>query len=727
LRLQSLPRCRAAPGERAWGAAGLGWCSPQSSVPRQTVGHHARAAMYEMGLTAACEGCRGEVPRLCLDIPPTGACFVPFSYTHRPGRSGSHGPAGSWVDLPIPQKSFVWVLLKIGSRARKSAFAHHEPTREAGARQNDALVLGTTQHTNAVVVPRPAAALPAPFSYTHRPGRSGRHGPAGSWVDFPIPQKSFVWVLLKIGSRAPTRGSGTGGPPGPGPAPACPRQPCGVALGGGRAPPRCLPYTPTGLPYTAPPTLHPARTQAPASQAAYPAPGRPTLHPASYSQPSLGGMGQTKATALGFASTLAFDPSTVKTSICENQGMKYLLSCYYIENTPLDYSMLSLIIPSVLTKRTLPHPVKIYDISMVYRPPQIYQALQDLKEKEKTKNYEKPLRKKSSPLNTLSATLPLTPPPTLYQGQDPPKPARALLDVTPGKAQRVPRPGRPKGEKLAPRHTYPTPRIAYPTPRLPPSQPTSQPTSPGNYRPSQPTLHLVLPPEHPIPRPPTLYPAHATAASQPPHPTPRHTTHTQVAYPIPARPTHTTQPQVAGLPCTPRPAYPTPPTPPPTTHTQVTYPIPPPTTRPPRWPTLRRCRTLPRRLPCTQTPAPNRPTLHRLPPHNLPPNRPTLHRPPPRNRLPPGPPTLYHAARHTTPGGLPYLHHPRTQTPAPRPPTLHQTRGGTSGLPPHRQHSAPPKQPTLYRSPQARDKASARLPASLPYTHMVADTVVRPT
>jgi hypothetical protein len=723
LRLQSLPRCRAAPGERAWGAAGLGWCSPQSSVPRQTVGHHARAAMYEMGLTAACEGCRGEVPRLCLDIPPTGACFVPFSYTHRPGRSGSHGPAGSWVDLPIPQKSFVWVLLKIGSRARKSAFAHHEPTREAGARQNDALVLGTTQHTNAVVVPRPAAALPAPFSYTHRPGRSGRHGPAGSWVDFPIPQKSFVWVLLKIGSRAPTRGSGTGGPPGPGPAPACPRQPCGVALGGGRAPPRCLPYTPTGLPYTAPPTLHPARTQAPASQAAYPAPGRPTLHPASYSQPSLGGMGQTKATALGFASTLAFDPSTVKTSICENQGMKYLLPCYYIENTPLDYSMLSLIIPSVLTKRTLPHPVKIYDISMVYRPPQIYQALQDLKEKEKTKNYEKPLRKKSSPLNTLSATLPLTPPPTLYQGQDPPKPARALLDVTPGKAQRVPRPGRPKGEKLAPRHTYPTPRIAYPTPRLPPSQPTS----PGNYRPSQPTLHLVLPPEHPIPRPPTLYPAHATAASQPPHPTPRHTTHTQVAYPIPARPTHTTQPQVAGLPCTPRPAYPTPPTPPPTTHTQVTYPIPPPTTRPPRWPTLRRCRTLPRRLPCTQTPAPNRPTLHRLPPHNLPPNRPTLHRPPPRNRLPPGPPTLYHAARHTTPGGLPYLHHPRTQTPAPRPPTLHQTRGGTSGLPPHRQHSAPPKQPTLYRSPQARDKASARLPASLPYTHMVADTVVRPT
>ena len=61
-----------------WAAAAvLGWCSPQSSVPRQTVGHHARAAKYEMGLPAACEGRRGEVPGLCLDIPPTGAFDLP--------------------------------------------------------------------------------------------------------------------------------------------------------------------------------------------------------------------------------------------------------------------------------------------------------------------------------------------------------------------------------------------------------------------------------------------------------------------------------------------------------------------------------------------------------------------------------------------------------------------------------------------------------------------------
>jgi hypothetical protein len=218
LRLQSLPRCRAAPA-RARGAAVLGWCSPQSSVPRQTVGHHARAAMDEMGLTAACEGCRGEVPRLCLDIPPTGACSVPFSYTHRPGRSGSHGPAGCGVDFPIPQNSFVWVLLKMGSRARKNAIARHEHHGEARDQQNAAGVLGTTQYTIAailLIVPRPAAALPAPFSYTHRPGRSGRHGPAGSGVDFPIPQNSFVWDLLKMGSRARKGANRAGCSPGPG-------------------------------------------------------------------------------------------------------------------------------------------------------------------------------------------------------------------------------------------------------------------------------------------------------------------------------------------------------------------------------------------------------------------------------------------------------------------------------------------------------------------------------
>ena len=151
MRLQSLPRCRAAPA-RARGAAVLGWCSPQSSVPRQTVGHHARAAMYEMGLTAACEGRRGEVPRLCLDIPPTGACLF---LSHIPTGRGAVGPTArralGWISQSR-KTQFVCVLLKMGSRARKSAFAHHEPRGEARGRQIAARVLGTTQYTNTAIL-----------------------------------------------------------------------------------------------------------------------------------------------------------------------------------------------------------------------------------------------------------------------------------------------------------------------------------------------------------------------------------------------------------------------------------------------------------------------------------------------------------------------------------------------------------------------------------------------
>ena len=94
----------AQPRQRARGAAGLGWCSPQSSVPRQTVGHHARAAMYEMGLTAAGEGCRGEVPRRCLDIPPTGACLFL-----------SHIPTGRGAVVRTARRALGWI-----SQSRKT-------------------------------------------------------------------------------------------------------------------------------------------------------------------------------------------------------------------------------------------------------------------------------------------------------------------------------------------------------------------------------------------------------------------------------------------------------------------------------------------------------------------------------------------------------------------------------------------------------------------------------
>ena len=57
------------------------------------------------------------------------------------------------------------------------------------------------------------AALASPFSYTHRPGRSALHGPAGSGVDFSIPQNAFVCVLLEMGSLARDHVQRCNGPP----------------------------------------------------------------------------------------------------------------------------------------------------------------------------------------------------------------------------------------------------------------------------------------------------------------------------------------------------------------------------------------------------------------------------------------------------------------------------------------------------------------------------------
>ena len=146
-------------------------------------------------------------------------------------------------------------------------------------------------YQNTVVVPRPAAALPAPFSYTHRPGRSGSHGPAGSGVDFPVPRISFVWVLLKIGSRAHRRAIAHPEPHGHGPWTGCLRRrasppdrptlyPNAPALDRSRHPPRApagLPYTarppraPASLPYTTQPA-HPRPPSHRTSQPAYPIP-----------------------------------------------------------------------------------------------------------------------------------------------------------------------------------------------------------------------------------------------------------------------------------------------------------------------------------------------------------------------------------------------------------------------------------------------------------------------
>jgi hypothetical protein len=173
-------------------------------------------------------------------------------------------------------------------------------------------------------VSRTLAGLPALFSYTHRPVRSGAHGPAGSRVGNQIPQNSSVWVSLKMGSRPPTtrngprrpRGlgdaaahppGGGGGPPGrpraaypipqvayptPRAAYPTPRPPNAAAPGGlpytprperrlqpaypipptRPGPPAGLPYTPAGLPYTPADLPYTARPHRRPSQPAYPIP-----------------------------------------------------------------------------------------------------------------------------------------------------------------------------------------------------------------------------------------------------------------------------------------------------------------------------------------------------------------------------------------------------------------------------------------------------------------------
>ena len=229
------PDAAPSPGLSARSAAVLGWCSPKSSVPRQTVGHHARAANYEMGPTAACEGCRGEVPRR-LDIPPTGALFSFPSYTHRPGRSGAHGPAGSGVDFPVPQNSFVWVWLKMGSRASKNARVGSGVGHRSRREPNAALT----------VFLLPLAALPPSLLIYPPTGSQWRPRAGGLWGGFPDPAKLICMAFAKNGlASSHTRGAA------------------------GAAPTACL----RRLPHAGP------RAAYPRPQPAYPTPGPPTLPP----------------------------------------------------------------------------------------------------------------------------------------------------------------------------------------------------------------------------------------------------------------------------------------------------------------------------------------------------------------------------------------------------------------------------------------------------------------
>jgi hypothetical protein len=153
---------------------------------------------------AAAERCQGWAST----SPPQGLPAPSLSHTHRPPFSGAHGPAGSWVDFPIPQNSFCM-------RNAKNGLAGSQPPRW---RQS------LPRRGGAVPAKRPAAAEPASRSrsgfapaqallcplLSHIPtdrcsaGRTGRR--ALRWVS-QSRKLHFVYGSQKMGS--PARSLGT--------------------------------------------------------------------------------------------------------------------------------------------------------------------------------------------------------------------------------------------------------------------------------------------------------------------------------------------------------------------------------------------------------------------------------------------------------------------------------------------------------------------------------------
>ncbi len=184
-----------APLGRRWGGGGLQWwCSPQSSVPRQTVGHHARAATDEL---ERCEpakaAARGRPAR--AGRPPRRAFFhIP---TDR--RAGRGTPAGVPAPAVASRKTrSVWASLKIDSRPRETHLENPAPAHlRARAPGSSSLFLPL----------RPFSLFSSlPPSYTHRRARRAVHARRGSRAGGRIPQNPICMRLAKnrlTGARAP--------------------------------------------------------------------------------------------------------------------------------------------------------------------------------------------------------------------------------------------------------------------------------------------------------------------------------------------------------------------------------------------------------------------------------------------------------------------------------------------------------------------------------------------
>jgi hypothetical protein len=157
--------------------------------------------MYEMGPTAAGEGCRGEVPRKTSTSPPQGLCLLLSRIpTGRGAVPRTARRALGWISQS--RKTHLYGICKKWApvlTAGKTAATH--PSDEARAHRGIRTAPGDlcALILQCPGTPAPAAAPFALFSYTPRPGCSAAHGPAGSAVDFPIPQNSSVCVLQKNG------------------------------------------------------------------------------------------------------------------------------------------------------------------------------------------------------------------------------------------------------------------------------------------------------------------------------------------------------------------------------------------------------------------------------------------------------------------------------------------------------------------------------------------------
>jgi hypothetical protein len=153
---------------------------------------------------AAAERCQGWAST----SPPQGLPAPSLSHTHRPPFSGAHGPAGSWVDFPIPQNSFCMRFAKNGlagsqpPRWRQSLPSEEERCRPSALRPR-------SLPAALAVAFAPAQALLCPL-LSHMPtdrrsaGRAGRRA-LGRISQFR--KTHFVCVLRKMGSPARSPGA----------------------------------------------------------------------------------------------------------------------------------------------------------------------------------------------------------------------------------------------------------------------------------------------------------------------------------------------------------------------------------------------------------------------------------------------------------------------------------------------------------------------------------------